>query len=188
MHALTAAVRRIRTPAHPDPPTRITQELFQKQTEIGNSLAQRTPAPFEIKAVWPVPIMASQRRHMSDLCSAESLTRLPCLINTAFRKMIHIRRCCIGRLRPSRFQGNAISQPEQTGPLLFESWPSPLLISEAHAPHRIIFLSAARRPDYHLDRRRSHACRTDRPPVQARGIRRHVPLDRRSPSEDRPTR
>src|SRR6266566_7905175 len=33
---------------------------------------------------------AFQRRHMSVLCSAESLSRLPCAINTTFRKMIHM--------------------------------------------------------------------------------------------------
>jgi hypothetical protein len=48
MHAFTAVVRRIRTPAHPDPPTRITQELFQKQTEKGNAAAAtHRPPPFE---------------------------------------------------------------------------------------------------------------------------------------------
>jgi len=40
---------------------------------------------------------------MSVLCSAESLSRFPCVINTTFRKMIHIRWCCIDRLRPPRF-------------------------------------------------------------------------------------
>ena len=60
--------------------------------------------------------------------------------------------------------------------------------SQKRASHRIIFVSAARRPNCRRDRRRSHACRTYKPQVQARGIRRRVPLDRRSPSEGRPTR
>jgi hypothetical protein len=32
------------------------------------------------------------------LCIAESLTRLPCVINTTFREKIYIRWCCIDRL------------------------------------------------------------------------------------------
>src|SRR5258708_3089776 len=35
---------------------------------------------------------------MSVLCIAESLTRLPCVINTTFREKIYIRWCCIDRL------------------------------------------------------------------------------------------
>src|ERR1035437_272016 len=50
---------------------------------------------------------AFQRRHMSVLCSAESLTRLPCVINTTFRKMIHIRWCCIDRLNWHRLPGSS---------------------------------------------------------------------------------
>jgi hypothetical protein len=49
-----------------------------------------------------------QRRHMSVLCSAESLSRLPCAINTTFRKMIHIRWCCTDRLRPPGFSATTI--------------------------------------------------------------------------------
>src|SRR3981189_2489842 len=45
---------------------------------------------------------AFQRRHMSVLCSPESLSRFPCVINTTFRKMTHIRWCCIDQLRPPR--------------------------------------------------------------------------------------
>jgi hypothetical protein len=51
---------------------------------------------------------AFQRRHMSVLCSAESLSRFPCVINTTFRKMIHIRWCCIDRLRPPDFSGSSV--------------------------------------------------------------------------------
>src|ERR1700738_3901995 len=50
---------------------------------------------------------AFQRRHMSVLCSAESLSRLPCVINTTFRKMIHIRWCCIDRLSWHDFAGTS---------------------------------------------------------------------------------
>src|SRR5665213_3638006 len=50
---------------------------------------------------------AFQRRHMSVLCSAESLTRLPCVINTTFRKMIHIRWCCIDRLNWHQIAGTS---------------------------------------------------------------------------------
>src|SRR5580700_2970598 len=35
----------------------------------------------------------------SVLCSAESLSPFPCVINTTFRKIIHIRWCCIDQLR-----------------------------------------------------------------------------------------
>src|ERR1035441_7328287 len=50
---------------------------------------------------------ACQRRHISVLCSAESLTRLPCVINTTFREMIHIRWCCTDRLRPPGFSASS---------------------------------------------------------------------------------
>jgi len=49
---------------------------------------------------------AFQRRHMSGLCCAETLSRFPCVINTTFRKMIHNRWCCIDRLRPPGLSGN----------------------------------------------------------------------------------
>jgi hypothetical protein len=34
------------------------------------------------------------------LCSADSLSLFACVINTTFRKIIHIRWCCIDQLRP----------------------------------------------------------------------------------------
>ena len=42
--------------------------------------------------------------HMSVLCSARSLSRLPCA-STTFRKMIHIRWCCTDRLKPPHLSG-----------------------------------------------------------------------------------
>src|SRR5258708_4321422 len=56
---------------------------------------------------------AFQRRHMSVLCSAESLSRLPCAINTTFRKMIHIRWCCTDRLRPPG-RGDGVDESEES--------------------------------------------------------------------------
>jgi hypothetical protein len=52
---------------------------------------------------------AAQRRHMSILCSVESLSRFPCAINTTFRKLIHIRWCCTDQLSPPRFSGTTDS-------------------------------------------------------------------------------
>jgi hypothetical protein len=48
---------------------------------------------------------AFQRRHMSARCSAESLSRFPCAINTTFRKMIPMRWCCIDHLSWHDFTG-----------------------------------------------------------------------------------
>src|SRR6202020_2717778 len=50
-----------------------------------------------------------QRRHMSILCSVESLSRFPCAINTTLRKCIHIRWCCTDRLRPPDFSGGSLN-------------------------------------------------------------------------------
>jgi hypothetical protein len=63
---------------------------------------------------------AFQRRHRSVLCSPESLSRFPCVINTTFRKMIYIRWCCIDRLRPPRFAGTTIQNLELVGSITSE--------------------------------------------------------------------
>jgi hypothetical protein len=55
---------------------------------------------------------AFQRRHMSVLCSAESLSRFPCVINTTFREMIHSRWCCIDRLSWHKFAASSVEVAE----------------------------------------------------------------------------
>jgi hypothetical protein len=74
---------------------------------------------------WPLPKArpiscndspAFQRRHMSARYSAESLFRLPCAMNTTFRKMIHSRWCCIDQLSRHRskrrlVQGQCVHRP-----------------------------------------------------------------------------
>ena len=68
---------------------------------------------------WPLPKArpiscndspAFQRRHMSARCSAESLSRFPCAMNTTFKKIIPMRWCCIDRLRPPGFAASSRSK------------------------------------------------------------------------------
>jgi hypothetical protein len=59
MHALTATVRRIRIPAHPDPPTRITRNYSRNKQKQETLLLEHTP-PFEIKTVRPAPITGKE--------------------------------------------------------------------------------------------------------------------------------
>jgi hypothetical protein len=78
----------------------------------------------ELNGAWSLPKArpiscndspAFLRRHMSVLCSPESLSRFPCVINTTFRKMIHIRWCCIDRLRPPFFSASSSFQAAGSG-------------------------------------------------------------------------
>src|SRR5260370_32986384 len=56
---------------------------------------------------------AFQRRHMSTRCSAESLFRFPCAINTTFRKMIPMRWCCIDQLSRHDIAGTTGSESKE---------------------------------------------------------------------------
>jgi AraC-like DNA-binding protein len=86
---------------HDDPTHRWTLQKLAKRAGMSRSV-------FALKFKQKLGTLlcaVDQRIHMSVLCIADRLTRLPCVLNAIFREKIYIRWCCIDRLSSDRLAG-----------------------------------------------------------------------------------